>query len=265
MIPQWKIFFWWVLAQIKSVLQWLPFMNKSFIILSSGRSGSTLLRILLNCHYSVNCWGELLNREKLEEHGLKKASNEVLINYILARLLPFKLWLPYTGFKLFNEQVEYCQLSLKTLLSSLYSPPVIILYRENLLETYVSLKIAEQNQIWYSETVVNECSIEVDWEEFKEYCETERKRWQESLSELSGSQKLFVSFEDLIANQDETMNKIFDFLKIKPFPVKASSKRQNPQMLEEKVSNYEEITALTKKENYSTRLTLEWLKAFVLN
>ena len=47
-----------------------PPMNRSFIILSSGRSGSTMLVQLLNCHPAILCHSELLNRDDLKWYGL---------------------------------------------------------------------------------------------------------------------------------------------------------------------------------------------------
>ncbi len=255
---------WWILACVE-VLMLRTLLHRNFIILSSGRSGSTLLTQLLNCHLQVECKGELLNREELKKRHLSAADNQTLSNYVLARLLSLKLWISYTGFKLFNEQLEYCKLPFGKLLGDLCSPSLIILHRENLLETYISLKIAFLTDIWYSEQETNRCSIEVDWEAFKEYAETERRRWQKSMAAIRGMRVIFVSFEQLVQNQDTTMKRLLTFLNLSECDFGTRSVRQNPLPLAEKISNYEEIMDKVNKSGLSLTLTADWLKSAIYN
>lgn len=236
-------------------------MNRSFIVLSSGRSGSELLVGLLKCHPDLECYWEILNREELLQYRLRGASGRSLTNYILARLLPLKPWFPYIGFKLFNEQLEYCRLPLGDLLDALHNPPVIVLYRENLLETFVSLKIAFKTNVWYSEDKVHHCSIEVDWAEFKEYVDMERRRWRRSMSALQRHRAILVSFEELKEKKQESASRLFAFLGVKSeLEVKASTIRQNPLPLERKVVNYQEVLQQAAACGCDITLNLEWLQ-----
>ena len=238
-------------------------LHSNFLVLSSGRSGSTMFTELLNWHPQVECKKELLNRDKLKKLQLTAVSKQTLSNYILARLLPSKLGILRTGFKLFNEQLEYCYLPIEKILGDLWSPSVIILYRENLLETYISLKIAFATGIWYSEQETNKCSLEVNWAEFEEYVETERRRWRKSVSATGGMRKMFVSFEELVDDQDETMRRVLAFLNVAECELGVSSVRQNPMPLADKVSNYEEIMEKASDSGLSLTLTAEWLRACV--
>lgn len=242
------------------------------MMLSSGRSGSTLLVQYLNYNHSIVCYGELLNREQLGNNSIDVGGSGgwrvSLIQYLLSQLLPLNPFKPWTGFKLFNEQLEYCNLSLSQVTRALCGPPVIVLYREDILETFVSLKIAERNGIWFSENTVNSCSLKVDWEEFNEYCLVERERWKKSMRELSfsiSSKILFISFEEIVSNRDEVMEKVFGFLSLRNCYVEACSKRQNPQPLEEKVSNYSDILDKAKNERISLILTKDWLQKCMNN
>lgn len=249
------------MARMKALLLQLPLMNRSFVILSSGRSGSTLLRLLLNCHPGICQLGEILNREELDRFKLRGYSRSGLIDYILARLLPAKPWLPYTGFKVFHEQLEFCSLPLGDVLKALYNPPVVVLYRENLLETFVSLKIAFLTDVWYSDDKTNDCSIEVDWEEFQEFADGEKRRWRNNMTFLSNYKRImFISFEELITRQTETVTMVFEFLNVECYEATISSKRQNPLPLDIKVSNYKEISERIASLNYDIRLTSNWLQ-----
>ena len=256
----WRRLWWWLLATIKVIVTKLPYMNRSFVIVSSGRSGSTLLVQLLNTNKRILCRMEPLNREMLDKYQLRDADSRTLINYMLAMLLPVNLWLRYTGFKLFNEQLEYCNLGLQEVMRGLHHPPVIVLYRENLLETYISLKIAFQNDIWYSEKQVNDCCVEVDWDDFYLYAEGERMRWKKTMSNLRGMKKIVVSFDELTGSQQkETMRRLFAFLDLEVDhgkPIVPRSVRQNPQSLEKKIVNYHEIMERVHKSGYPITMNL---------
>ena len=245
---------------MKVVVTRIPYMNRSFLIVSSARSGSTLLVQLLNNNKGIQCKSELLDTKPLEQYRLDGAGRKTLMNYILAMLLPMKLWLPYTGFKLFYEQLEYCNLSLEQVLDGLCSPPVIVLYRENLLETFVSLEIAVQTNIWYSRKRVNNCSVKVDWNVFHLYAEREKKRWKETMSALRGAKKVIISYDELTGSQqNETVHKLFAFLNLmsdQDQPVVVRSVRQNPLQLEKKVVNYYEIMEQARESGYSIMLNL---------
>ena len=241
-------------------------MNRSFVILSSGRSGSTMLVQLLNSHPNVVCKGELLNRHCLQIYDLRGASSATLINYILASLIPSKLFLSYTGFKLFNEQLEFCSLRLKDILTALLYPHVIILYREKMLETYVSLEIAFKSDVWYSEDGGTGERIKLDWQKFLDYAETEKVRWKRSMMDVPMYSKvLFVSYEELIENRNKTMSRIFQFMGLNMCHVRAASKKQNPLPLNEKIINYDQIKwkVLECEESYT--ITKQWLEMMCID
>ncbi|XP_065901581.1 uncharacterized protein [Dysidea avara] len=253
---------WWILAVIKQLVLRIPLMNRSFIILSSARSGSTLLRFLLNGHPKITCLGELLNRKFLNNHQLCGMSSYVLVNYILASLLPRKLWLPFTGFKLFHEQMEFCNLRFEEILAALLCPPVIVLFRENMLDTYTSLQIAFKTDVWYSEDESSrEERIEIDWQEFVGYVANLRERWKRSMMGIPLNAKVFfVSYEELTTNKDRTMNKIFQFLNLEDCNVETTAKKQNPLSLREKIINYKQIKELTLQNHFDYTITKHWLR-----
>ena len=267
MVAMWFNLRWCIFAWIKQLLLWIPFLNRSFVILSSGRSGSTLLIQLLNCHPKIACKGELLNRNYLQEHNLRGASSHTLVNYILASLIPPKIWLSYTGFKLFNEQLEFCNLHLKDLLTALFWPRMIILYRESILETYISLEIAFKTDVWYSEGSGTNETVKIDWQNFEDYVMTERARWKRSMVDISAysdCQVLFVSYEELTGDRNKVMNKTFNFLNIEMCHVEATSKKQNPLPLKEKIINYKQIEQKMLQNSGDYIITKEWLETIRL-
>ena len=190
----WNIL-WTILAWIKTLLLWIPSMNRSFIILSSGRSGSSMLRQLLSCHPSIFCHAELLNRCDLLKYNLARDGRIVVSSHYLIKFI--KGWLvPESRGSLTPDssspmsKLSFVNYLSGNLLNALHGPPVIVLYRKNLLETYVSLQIAWQTGNWYSERKINELSIKIDWEEFRDYIITERNHWRESVHVLSTHLKI---------------------------------------------------------------------------
>ena len=236
---------WWrILSFLQTVWDcinsWHGFSGKKLLIVSSGRSGSTLLRQYLNCHPRIHVYGELLEEERLKTVS---SDPDELMLYMRASLTSLRgLFLAYTGFKLFNEQLERTGIDISQLVQHLNNPKVIVLYRRDLLETYVSLEIAFKNDCWYSETTPNDVKVTIDWDRFLQFADTERQRWNSSIKRLRDyGHVLFITFEELTDNRDETINRICQFLSLSPCPVTAASIRQNPQLLQDKVENFQYI------------------------
>lgn len=154
-------------------------------------------------------------------------------------------WRPYSGCKIFCEQLEFYRIPFAELLSALRDPPVIVLYRKNMLDTYISLQVAFKTGVWFSQEENNECSsVEVNFDEYKHYAETERQRWKETLSAFArrGRRKVyFLSYEELIENKEESLLGIFSFLNLPPCETIAYSVRQNPFSVAQKVSNFSDV------------------------
>lgn len=232
-------------------------------MLSSGRSGSTLLRQYLNCHPQICLYGELLEEENCRTIS---ADSSELMTYISASLTSlrglFRFWpfLSYTGFKVFNEQLERTGIDISQLVKRLNNARVIVLYRRDLLETYVSLEIAFKNGCWYTEIGPNDVRVNIDWDRFIQFADTERQRWQSGLKRVRGHKDvLFVTFEELTDNRDETMDRIFQFLNLSSCPVVAASIRQNPQRLQDKIENFGYIQQRmrTKGDDFQLRITVQ--------
>jgi len=111
-----------------------------FMMLSEPRTGSTYLYSLLNLHFDVACKGEILSNLR----GPREDPTGD-VNRVLSGLSP-----PMVGFKTFPEHLIYHGLSVAELVRQLDVRWVIVLWRENFLEMYVSYQIAERTGVWYS-------------------------------------------------------------------------------------------------------------------
>lgn len=226
----------------------------NFLVLSSARSGSSLFANYLNSHHDVRCWGEILNFESginPEVHTLSPPDLKSFVKSVFS-CDAGKL----VGAKIHTHQLYELPISLSALLECTVRPRVIVLYREAILDTYVSLQIALQNNVWYTTDAVNADTVFVDWKHFQTYSGRERNRWAECLQivKTCACASLMVSFERLVANTQPVMDEVFQFLGIPSVAVETESLRQNPRALEEKVSNWGDLPA--SKNGADCRLLL---------
>ena len=258
-----KLTLFWLLGRLKALLQQISSTRQSFLVLSTGRSGSTLLMQYLRCHPEIMCrLAEPLNPETLTANGLTGSyvSLDILISFVMAQLLS---WRRFAGCKILCQQLEYCGVSLGDLLIALRDPPVIVLFREDALATYVSLQLAFKTDVWYSEEEKKECTtVEVDPDDYKGHAEWQWQRWRNTLSAFVGRTKKrvhFISYEELIADKERALEGVFSFLGLPPCKTEAYSKRQNPFSLREMISNYDDIEEKLNSVSANV-LSKEWMK-----
>jgi LPS sulfotransferase NodH len=207
------------------------------IVLSSGRSGSSLLVNYLNSNRCIHCHGEILG----SEHGYGNVEGKSTTE-LQAHVVSFfrKQSTAYVGAKFLTHQFEELKITIDDVLEVLREPKVLLLYRSNLLETYVSLLIAQENNIWYSSHTVNHISVPVNQRQFLDYVSVQRRRWQRCLESICGRVPLFyLTYEQLVEAPRESMDRVFAFLDVPPTPIYTKSVKQNPRSLREKVSNYD--------------------------
>jgi LPS sulfotransferase NodH len=211
--------------------------EKRLIVLSAARSGSSLFVNYLNSNRQIHCHGELLN----SDHGygsVEGKSKDELCRHVAYFFRPHEEL--YVGCKFLTHQFDELDITVKDILDLLKYPKVLVLYRRNLLDTYVSLQIAVQTGVWYSSTAVNDVAITLDLEAFREFAYVQRRRWTECLQAIRTLGPHFcLSYEDLVNNPATTMSNAFAFLELESVAVHTDSVKQNPWSLKNKVSNYD--------------------------
>jgi hypothetical protein len=198
--------------------------------------------------------GELLNPASGIRDDVESLAPDELIRFVKSVFRrDARGWL---GAKVHTHQLYELPISLSVLLECAVRPRVIVLYRESLLDTYVSLEIALRNGVWYSTDSVNTEAVFVDWKQFLAYSERERARWTESMEALTtcGCESLVLSFERLVANTQPVMDEVFHFFGLGSVAVETDSVRQNPHSLAQKVLNWCDLPAT--KNGAACRLSL---------
>jgi hypothetical protein len=117
-------------------------------LISAARSGTTLLVDYLNCHPQIRCRGEILGEGdqgygapyRMDHARLKLHVESLFVKRpgILARAT------------ILTYHLDELPLLSADLAQVLHRPKIIVLYREETLGRFVSLKMAERDGLWHS-------------------------------------------------------------------------------------------------------------------
>lgn len=214
-----------------------------FVIITSPRSGSTMLRQLLDDHSSVTCRGELLARDAT---AFRQSSRPPVG-------LRRRLWSGEgapgpIGFKLMFQHGTQDRGSVWPYLRGLRQLRVIHLRRADQLAREVSRWRAQRDGVWNlaeERAIPPPHQIALDPRMVIDQLDREHRRSLRGRTMLHRKPMLDVWFEDLEARPDETMARIFRFLGVDPEPVSPRTKKIRSLQLSEEIENWDELrTAL---------------------
>ena len=177
----------------------------------------------------------------------KKADKEILLYNI--REEPVKAFELLNSIISENKVVKLLEHQL-TQANKLYSAidqfdKFIILERSNTLEQFVSEKIASQYDVWW-DINTNDFQIELDVEEYWNYCNVKDLFYQDIRSRLKDKNYITINYEqDLIDGiTDSLLTRLQSFLTNSPKIVREDRnriKRQNTTDVTTKISNWDEV------------------------
>lgn len=228
--------------------------EKNFVIFGQGRSGSNLLRSLLNSHPKIFIDGELFGSQRLEKFNwLKKIEIKTRpIQYINFRRKIAKA--DIYGFKMFVFHHFFSGRIVKTLYRTGWK--IIYLQRRNVLKQAFSGLIGQQNKIYMrqaktnasSETIqINPANV-VSAIKFRNYNNVVAQRTLKNIPFME------IIYEDDLKNMNawqETTGKIFRLLEIEPVEVTTNLVVTDPRPDWERIENFEEIIRFLNETGYS--------------
>lgn len=234
-----------VVAQLK-VWRNLPAepANK-FIILFYGRSGSGLLRTLLNCHPEVYCDVEIyLRRKALFPKRYLQNRSKIYGKKCYGHKA-----------KLFQLEEQYSDVD-KIRDTYLTGTKIIFLKRDSYVRQAISVFIGVQRGKWHDK---RENSLEgkkfninpVKLIEKVRRIDTYYKR-KEKL--LKGTDHLFINYEeDLLSeeNHQRTVDRVFEYLGVHSVPVNTPYFKTMPANPEEVIDNYHEVIEAVRNSEYA--------------
>jgi LPS sulfotransferase NodH len=254
-----------------------------FMVLGSARTGSNLLLSLFSAHPCVKTYGELFNLDMLPKTSLLEVLDDPVTFLRRRVYQNHKLEIVAVGFKIFYEHltrdyfiklVDVSETALQlqdrftefsNFIESNYaweilderfrttweflradqSLAVIHLQRRNMLHTLISLKMAFMTNQWWSlksgpQTILR---MHLDPEECCRYFQKLSDSAVEADAAFAEHPKINIIYEDLVGKQQDTLQRIFAFLKV-PYEsiiTRTSMKKQNLASPRETVDNYEQL------------------------
>jgi LPS sulfotransferase NodH len=226
-----------------------------FIILTTPRTGSTLLYNVLDGHPMVRCYGEILhNEEYMRDRECKKYDKQMGELYDTDKTLYLKTFhchpdYPTVGFKvmyshLASEVVEYLQ----------NTPISIIHLTRNLFEAYVSRKRSLKYKIWHIPVASNKAlpdeQLTISPQECEKYF-NDTTELMEKYKSLLGKDTFSLDYSQLSTKFVQTIKAIYNFLHLPDhYPIATSKKSENKTM-KQRVKNYDEIKDYFKDTCYT--------------
>ncbi|MEL7005666.1 MAG: Stf0 family sulfotransferase [Bacteroidota bacterium] len=231
----------WVIKK-KRLLEKL-YGNKSadytkFIILSSGRCGSTLLHTYLNSHANILSKGEIL--QQLYDGDKPNAPKDITPVIFPSHGGNIKA----VGIKLFYDYRELP--SFKNAFNTLVddgSIKVIHLVRQNKLAQFVSYKRAWSNLEWSQnrKSSIKDIKLKVDIQEYTDFVKNNEQQKEEALVRFKEHEIIDLTYEELSDKTEASLRKIQTFLGVQNKRLFTALKKQNDKPLSEVVENWEEV------------------------
>ncbi len=252
-----------------------------YMVLGSARTGSNFLLSLLSAHPRIKTYGELFNLDALPRENLLEALEDPIAFLRRRVYGPHSPEIAAVGFKMFYDHLtrHYFQKPIDVseaspqlqeklrqfsgFIESNYawetldqrfratwqflqvdrSLAVVHLKRRNMLHTLISLKKAFMTRQWWSlksgpQTTPALC---LDAEECCRYFHMLDNFVAEADAAFEGHPKIDVIYEDLVENEQDTLQRIFTFLNVPCEPVNTRMKKQNLASLREAVKNYDQL------------------------
>lgn len=225
-----------------------------FIILGRSRSGSNLLRGLLNAHPQVMAFGEIFQNKDEISWGLSGyPQNRKLQEQFLhepVALLQEQVFRKQSkdvravGFKIFYYHAQDDDWRpVWDFLQNERSLQVIHIKRINMLRTHLSRKLALETDRWVNVTGERQTfqPIMLDYAECLADFE-QTQSWQDESDRIFADHPLcHISYEGLSADIDAEMARVQEFLGVDLLPVTPETHQQNTQALSDSIANYEEL------------------------
>ena len=207
-----------------------------FIVLSRSRTGSNLVVSLLASHPNIDAEGEILKRLRGRNPG-----------DVLDRAFgPQPFFIRAKGFKVFYyHPVDGRSEEVWERLESIPDLAVIHLRRWNVLRAVVSRRIAENRDEWLTRgkpIIATEAKAVTIGPEELERAFRQTRVWEsEGERRFAGHRVFPLWYESLVADIPGTFAEITSFLGVRFVKPSTDLRRQNPEPLQDLLSNYDQL------------------------
>ena len=209
---------------------------KKFVIIANPRTGSNLLKYLLDDHNDIRAHKEMF-----------RFLYGKTCRQIYHTVYPKKSLKKVVGFKIFYHHPRNTKdREVWKLLQNDTTIKIIHLQRKNFLKSRISRLIANKNLLWISisrrQNNINSKKVYIDINKLFERYEYTKKCINRINAEFKNHSILNLTYEELNTDQEMAMKKVFDFLGVSYQKVTCSLKKQNTERIEDLVSNFSELS-----------------------
>jgi len=225
-----------------------------FFILGRSRTGSNLLRSLLNAHTRVEAYGEIFrNTESMDWDHLGYFQTERMHKLVLedpVRFLDRRVYGHYpkqtraVGFKMFYYHARDGEWqAVWPHLQQHREIRVVHMKRRNILETHLSRQRAEATDSWVNTDGKREeaPTIALDYQECLADFERTRNMEERYDALFSDHPKLLMDYEELAGDYSGSMRRVFEFLDLDQEPVRPTIYKQSHRPISATITNYAEL------------------------
>lgn len=215
---------------------------KKFIIVTTQRTGSTLLWKCLDQHPNISAYGELFISEDTNDGIRYNNLNNINtpINKYLNKF--YKMWsTEIVGFKLMHGQMMEYKGIVKWIENN--NPYIIHLERINKAKQYVSIKLTKvrgKSHLHIDEKIVNP-KIKINRKGLISYIQRKEKEHIEMENMFNEYRYYKMYYEIFTSSIQVEINKVFKFLGVEPYKIEVPLKKISPNDLSKVITNYNEI------------------------
>jgi hypothetical protein len=218
-----------------------------FVIFAQGRTGSELLRSLINCNPLIDCQDEILDRRvffpKTFLEGRCASSKKQVYGF---KVKIYQL----TRYQRIQDPGGF--------VSDLHQGgwKIIHLWRRNLLRHTISGLVARQRKIYHhkkSDGPQELGKIPVDCERLLSKMKERGAYLLQERQILGALPHLPIVYEDDLLpaqNHQGALDRVFDFLRVPSVPVETQHARVTPSRLSSFIENYEELVRVVGASEY---------------
>ncbi len=218
--------------------------QNKFFIFCQGRSGSTLLKHLLNSHPSIFCEGELFNKDEyyLTNYFSKKFANRFPVQYCNYRSIRHRSQV--YGFTLLHYQIGLLQQRITQMSNNGWK--IIHLSRKDAFHQSVSHFVARETNFWHrlNNTKVEVPSITIDPSEIAFWIKRMLKNKELEDQIMAPLSHAKLVYEDDLADNNQwqaALKRVFDYLEVDYHQPEAKIKKTYNRPYSEIVENYQEV------------------------
>jgi LPS sulfotransferase NodH len=227
---------------------------QKFIIMSQGRSGSTMLRGILAQHSQIISFGEIFRDRRISFNieGYNNESKSLLLlrNWYPTYFLDHFIFPAYSenikavGFKVFAHHLNHPRFApVWEWLNCNKDIKVIFLIRKNFLASITSAEKARKTGIWgiTDNSSRDKLNVTLDYENLVMRFKNRHRSNAEALNRLSNHQILQITYEEIIGDYNNKIRNIQNFLGVDFELHKPIGKKQEVRPLSEVITNYNEL------------------------